>query len=72
MCIRDREWGKRYNRQFGGYELLEFEGFQTGTNIPTYSFTPFNEDEPYNNDLDDAGVLSSRWQMQFGLRYIFN
>ncbi len=68
-------WGKRYNIRSQGIELLEFEGFRDGTNIPTYSFDPFNDVEPldpYWGDLDDAGLLSARWQMQLGLRYIFN
>ena len=68
-------WGKRYRSQFSGVELLEFEGFQDGTNIPTYSFQPFNDIEPndanYGN-FDDAGLFSARWRMQFGIRYIFN
>ncbi len=71
----NKDWGKRYRGQSFGVELLEFEGFQDGTNIPTYSFTPFNDEqpnEPLYGNLDDSGLLSSRWQMQIGLRYIFN
>ncbi len=71
----NKNWGKRYNRQSFGVELLEFEGFQDNSTVPTYSFTPFNLDEPsfqaYGN-FDDAGIQSSRWQMQLGFRYIFN
>lgn len=67
----NKNWGKRYNRVFAGYELLQFEGFEEGTNTPTFSYDPFPEDEPWFGDLDDAGVLSSRWQMQVGVRYIF-
>mmetsp|Transcript_2566 Transcript_2566/g.5000 ORF Transcript_2566/g.5000 Transcript_2566/m.5000 type:complete len:1120 (+) Transcript_2566:36-3395(+) len=67
-------WGKRYRVQ-RGVELLEFEGFQDGTNIPTYSFQPFNDLEPNEanfGNFDDAGLFSARWRMQFGIRYIFN
>ena len=71
-------WGKRYGRQFSGYELLQFEGFAEGSNTPTYTFQAFDEDrafsgdnEAFFGDLDDSGVLSSRWQMQLGVRYIF-
>ena len=69
-------WGKRYRQQGFGVELLEFEGFADGTtNVPTYSFSPFNDIEPneqqYGN-FDDAGLISARWRMQLGLRYIFN
>ncbi len=67
--------GRRYARQQTGVELLEFEGFQGDSNVPTYSFSPFNLDEPNNQsygNFDDAGLLSARWQMQIGVRYIFN
>ncbi|MEM6644330.1 MAG: hypothetical protein AAF616_15230, partial [Bacteroidota bacterium] len=70
----NKNWGKRYGRPFS-YELLEFEGLQDNSNIPTYSFSPFNNDEPNRasyGDFDDSGFLSSRWQMQIGIRYIFN
>ncbi|MEL7148935.1 MAG: hypothetical protein AAFO69_21345, partial [Bacteroidota bacterium] len=69
--LLNKNWGRRYQRQFGGYELVQFEGFQDGTNIPTYTFREFEGGEPFFGDLDDAGVLSSRWQIQLGLRYIF-
>ncbi|MGB3464422.1 MAG: hypothetical protein WBA74_04095, partial [Cyclobacteriaceae bacterium] len=69
--LLNNEWGRRYNTSFGGYELLEFEGFAPGTDTPVYSFDEFEGGEPYFGDLDDAGVLSSRWQIQLGLRYIF-
>ncbi len=69
--LLNKNWGKRYNRQFSGYELLQFEGFQPGSNTPTFSFDGFDENEAFFGDLDDAGVLSSRWQMQVGVRYIF-
>ncbi len=71
----NKDWGKRYNRQEAGYELLQFEGFLPNSNTPTFSYEGFDEgfddDEAWNGDLDDAGVLSSRWQMQVGVRYIF-
>lgn len=69
--LLNKNWGRRYQRQFGGYELVQFEGLQDGTNIPTYTFREFEGGEPFFGDLDDAGVLSSRWQIQLGLRYIF-
>ena len=37
-----------------------------GTGTPTYSFNP-NQTETFGYDSS----LASRWQMQFGLRYIF-
>lgn len=68
------EWGKRYFTGDGdgtGLYLLNFEGFQGDTNIPTYSFdTSATEKEDFLGK-DDSGLISSRWQMQFGVRYIF-
>ena len=68
------EWGKRYFTPDGdgtSVQLLDFEGFQTGTNIPTYSFNTSNTEKKDLLGKDDSGLISSRWQMQFGVRYIF-
>ncbi|MEL6719698.1 MAG: hypothetical protein AAFP82_13375, partial [Bacteroidota bacterium] len=64
-------WGKRYRRTFGGYEVVEFEGFEDGTNRPQYTFSPFDNNLPYFGDFDDSGLRSARWQGQIGVRYIF-
>jgi carboxypeptidase family protein len=77
--LLNKAWGKQYRRGDSrfNYALYRFEGFvQDGggndTAEPTYSFTAFEEDKPYYNNLDDSGLRSSRWQMQVGIRYIFN
>jgi hypothetical protein len=77
--LLNKKWGKMYSRGDSrfNYALYTFEGFvQDGggndTAEPTFSYTPFNEDKPYYNNLDDSGLRSSRWQMQIGIRYIFN
>ncbi len=67
-------WGRRYFvGSFGSFELLNFEGFQDGTNTPTFSYDPSiaTEDNDPFAVIDDGGIQSSRWQMQLGLRYIF-
>ena len=73
--LLNQDWGRRYNRQFSGYELLQFVDFAADGTTPTFEYEGFDEgfddDEAWNGDLDDAGFLSSRWQMQFGVRYIF-
>ncbi|MEO1254841.1 MAG: hypothetical protein AAFY41_08155, partial [Bacteroidota bacterium] len=72
--LLNKNWGRRYGTP-QSYELLEFEGFQDNSDIPTFSFDPFNLDEPNRatyGDFKDFGLLSSRWQMQVGFRYIFN
>jgi hypothetical protein len=66
-------WGKRYFSS--DQELYEFEGFEADGTTPRYTFQPFNDEDPnlpYFGNLDDRGIVSSRWQMQLGLRYIFN
>ncbi len=62
-------WGRR---RFVGqsFQLLDFEGFIDGTNTPTFTFGGV-EDNDTTIGIDDAGIQSSRWQMQVGLRYLF-
>lgn len=70
----NKDWGKRYfvpNGDGTSVQLLDFEGFQTGTNTPTFSFDPSIKEKEDLLGKDDGGLVSSRWQMQLGLRYIF-
>ncbi len=70
--LLNSSWGRRYFVPgFGNFELLDFEGFQDGTNIPTFSFGGVQDNDPSLGNIDDSGIQSSRWQMQFGIRYIF-
>jgi hypothetical protein len=68
--LLNNEWGqlKFVSNQF---ELVQFQGFEEGTNIPVYSFNGVDNNDPSNGNFDDRGFRSSRWQMQLGLRYIF-
>lgn len=69
------KWGKRYFTPSGdgtSVELLKFDGFVDGTNIPTYTFDTSRRNAKDILGKDDSGLVSSRWQMQFGIRYIFN
>lgn len=72
--LLNQDWGRRYGRS-GSYELLQFVDFAADGTTPTFEYEGFadgfNDDEAWNGDLDDSGFLSSRWQMQFGVRYIF-
>ncbi len=77
--LLNKNWGKQYRRGDSrfNYSLYRFEGFEQDVNgddtrEPIYSFSEFEENKPYYNNLDDAGLRSSRWQMQIGVRYIFN
>jgi carboxypeptidase family protein len=74
--LLNKAWGKMYRRADSrfNYSLYRFEGFNDSANPekPEYSFSAFEENKPYYNNLDDSGLRSSRWQMQIGVRYIFN
>lgn len=60
-------WGRRYFVSEGQYALIRFEGFETSTRTPTFTFRERAE----KFDILDRGVYSSRWQGQIGLRYTF-
>ncbi len=79
--LLNQEWGLiRRAGDFGNYRLLVLEnstGFPPGTTTtPEYTINPdlIEGDDPWdgNGNIDDEGLRSSRWQMQIGVRYIFN
>ena len=53
--------------------FLRFEGIGTDGK-PTYSFTQQDATNliPYVNSVSNSTSIASRWQMQFGIRYMFN
>ena len=69
----NKDWGRIYQFGFGTYSLVNFEGFQADGTTPTYSVPSeiMRGEEIYEDDIDDFGFRSSRWQMQVGVRYIF-
>jgi len=68
----NKDWGRRYyaSGYYGNYELVSFEGFDEDGTTPQFSFTKPKGDDIWS--IDDAGLTSSRWQAQIGIRYIFN
>ncbi len=66
------EWGRMYyvSGYYNVYPLVKFEGFQEDGTTPQFSFTKPKGDNIWS--IDDAGLQSSRWQGQIGIRYIFN
>jgi len=63
----NKNWGvRKFAPNFGNIELLKTESNGTA---PVYSFDPEVVDNLFQ--IDDSGIESSRWQMQIGLRYIF-
>ena len=80
----NKDWGKRYSVPNGdgtnaflitsastGSGGAYPNGFLPGTNTPVYTF---NTKLKTMEDLltkDDSGIVSSRWQIQLGVRYTF-
>lgn len=54
--------------------LLAYKGIDAATGKPTYSFPYFDNTNqvPLTNSFGNGVSQASRWQAQFGLRYIFN
>ncbi len=71
--LLNEEWGRRYFIGNGNYSLLDFQGFQEGTTIPTYTVDQniLSNEAPWEDNIDVEGFRSSVWQAQIGLRYIF-
>ena len=66
----NKDWGIRYFASgFDTATLLNFQGFADDNTTPEFTFNSRVDDAIDN--VDDAGLRSSRWQMQFGVRYSF-
>ena len=71
----NEEWGKVYN--VGGsvdlYRISNDDDLGPGV-APEYQFRGRFDDaeEFFDSEVRDFGINSARWQMQFGVRYIFN
>lgn len=67
------DWGvRRYvsgsSSSYDGVRLIDFEGYEADGTTPRFTFEAPSGDIFY---IDDSGLRSSRWQAQFGIRYIF-
>ena len=67
--LLNKEWGVRTFANFNQVQLLNFAGFQPDGTTPNFTYNASAPDT--KNIIDDAGLNSSRWQMQLGLRYSF-
>jgi len=69
--LLNKDWGRTHYAlgDYGAFRVLRFEGYEDGTNTPTYTYINKSGDETYG--IDDSGLQSSRWQAQIGVRYIF-
>ena len=66
----NKNWGRRYFANFDQVQLIDHVGFLADGTTPTFRFNP--DAAKQLNQVDDAGVNSSRWQAQMGVRYTFN
>ena len=70
------EWGRvRFAGSFGNYPLIQQRNSLFGsTTTPEYTIATdlIDGDKPWDNNVDDSGFRSARWQMQLGIRYLFN
>jgi len=66
--LLNKDWGKRnfIRRNVGLLTTV------TGGPDPVFTFDPDLVADNGLEEIDDNGLQSSRWQMQLGLRYIFN
>lgn len=66
----NKDWGRRYFATNDQVLLINQVGFLADNTTPTFNFKPAAGETL--NQVDDAGLQSSRWQMQVGVRYTFN
>jgi len=64
------EWGVQYvvPGDFNNYELYNFAGYEADGTTPRFTYTGTQT----NDDTFNIAGLTSRWRMQFGVRYMFN
>jgi len=66
--LLNSDWGVIRYVTYDSYALIRFAGYATDGTTPRFNFVKPTS-EVFN--IDDAGLISSRWQAQFGIRYIF-
>ncbi|MCW3092711.1 MAG: TonB-dependent receptor plug [Ferruginibacter sp.] len=72
--------GNFFNKYWGTYKtpnltnFLKFEGLGADGKTPSFSmpYLDANNQVPLVNSFRDNSNILSRWQMQFGIRYLFN
>ncbi len=70
--------GNLLNRDWGMLKLstvsnfLKYEGLSADGKTPSYSFPFLTSTTPFTSAYTNNTGISSRWQMQFGIKYLFN
>ncbi len=76
----NKDWGRMYYISSGEYMVESYKGNDPNTGAPQFTYingfdksgNRIDNYKPWNNSIIDNNLRSSRWQMQIGLRYIFN
>ncbi len=65
-------WGVVRNNSVNNF--LRYEGLAADGKTPSFSFTQLDaaNNTPYVNSNTNSNGIGSRWQMQIGVRYLFN
>ncbi|TPN87655.1 TonB-dependent receptor [Aquimarina algicola] len=66
----NKDWGvRKFAGNFGEVQIIDLIGVDDN-NVPSFQVNERNIENV--EEIDDEGNQSSRWQMQIGLRYLFN
>jgi hypothetical protein len=68
----NKDWGRIYyssGAYYSNYPLIRMQGYETDNTTAKFSF---QKPKGETWAIDDSGILSSRWQGQLTIRYIFN
>ena len=60
--LLNKDWGRSYSVSNGAYQLVSYNSSEKG-----FNFAAPKDNQPYT-----VSSIASRWQGQFGIRYIFN
>lgn len=74
--LLNQDWGKQYDTRFATFSPVNLSNEISADNlVPQYTINSqivdMDPEDIFNNDLDTEGFRSSIWNMQVGLRYIF-
>ena len=66
----NRDWGALKVLTAGNF--LKYEGLGADGKTPSFSFPFLTGTTPFTQPFQNSTGIGSRWQMQLGVRYLFN